>query len=339
MTAVALICGSLILSAPAGFGSADGKVRAKTPVARPVKRTGPKKETFERKAKEDERQALVVSDLELTEGAKLPEGASYTEVVLNTLKSSQKLRLIVAKDCYQLECMRKAAAAAQTNYLVFATMNSEGRITLLLNELPGRGLLRQRVTPPLEASDLFTSELTNALTSLLSLGTDQEGEFTVEAEQAPEPVAGEDAATLAKRKNLIQNSTYTVYAGGGLVSLGVVVGALAAINASQWRNTSYRYEDGAYREQIREIASTRALISDTLLVTGLIAGGTGYYLQRKAVAGPMGKMTMGWGQDTWREPDSTPTETIDQSAEAPQAPSDSDQSKATKAETEEGVQP
>ena len=339
MSAIAMACASLVLSAPAGFGSADGKVRAKTPVARPVKRTGPEKRSLERKAKEDERQALIISDLELSEGAKIPEGASYTEVISSALVSSQKLRLIVAKDCYQLECMRKAAAAAQTNYLVFVTMSSEGRITLLLNELPGRGLLRQRVTPPLEASDSFTSELTTALTSLLSLGTDQEGKFTVEAEQAPEPVAGEDAATLAKRKNLIQNSTYTVYAGGGLVSLGVVVGGLAAINASQWRNTSYRYEDGAYREQIREIASTRALIADTLLVTGLIAGGAGYYLQRKAVAGPFGKMTIGWGQDTWREPDSTPSESVDQPAEGAQETSGSDQLEAIEPEAKEGAQP
>ena len=338
MSAVALICGSLILSAPAGFGSADGKVRAKTPVVRPVKRTGPKKETLERKAKRDERQALVVSDLELAEGAKLPEGASYTDVVSTTVNSSQTLRLVLAKNCYQLECMRKAAAAAQTNYLVFATMNKEGRVTLLLNELPGRGLLRQRVTAPLEASDLFTSEVTTALSSLLGLGTDQEGEFTVEAEQAPEPVAGEDAATLSKRNEMIKNSTYTVYAGGGLMSLGVLVGGLAAINASQWRNTSYRYEDGAYREQIRTIASTRAVIADTLLVTGLIAGGTGYYFQRKAVAGPFGKMTIGWGQDTWSEPETAP-DGSSPTQESADKPSPTNDSQLVESGSQEGVQP
>jgi hypothetical protein len=125
------------------------------------------------------------------------------------------------------------------------------------------------------------------------------------------------------------------------------VGALAAINASQWRNTSYRYEDGAYREQIRQIASTRALIADTLLVSGIIAGGTGYYLQRKAVAGPMGKMTIGWGQDTWREPDSAPTEPSDQSDEDTKPASDADQpetikpwfNRAIDSEAKEGARP
>ena len=201
------------------------------------------------------------------------------------------------------------------------------------------------MTNPLEASDLFTSELTNALTSLLSLGTDQEGEFTVEAEKAPKPVAGEDLETLAKRKILIQNSTYTVYAGAGLFGLGLTVGMLAAINTSQWRNTSYRHEDGAYREQIREIASTRALISDTLLVTGLIAGGTGYYLQRKAVAGPMGKMTFGWGQDTWREPDSLPAEPAeladptDLPKEVTSEPAGVNQLGANEAGSKQGAQP
>ena len=322
MGAVALVCGSLLLSAPAGFGSADGKVRAKTPVARPVKRSGPKKETLERKAKEDVRQVLVFSDLELAEGAKIPEGADYGAVISAALEGSQKLRLVLAKGCDQLECMRKEAAAVQTNYLVFATMNKDGRITLLLNELPGRGLLKQRSTPPLEASDLFAGELTTALSSLLSLGTDQEGQFSVEAEQAPEPVAGEDVAALTTRKNLIKNSTYTVYAGAGLFGLGLTVGTLAAINAVQWRNTSYRYEDGAYREQIRGIASTRAVIADTLLVSGLIAGGAGYYFQRKAVAGPFGKMTMGWGQDTWREPDPAAPAASDSSQKSKDTPTD-----------------
>ena len=322
MGAVALVCGSLLLSAPAGFGSADGKVRAKTPVARPVKRSGTKKETLERKAKEDARQVLLFSDLELAEGAKIPDGADYGAVISAALEASQTLRLVLAKGCHQLECMRRAAAAIQTNYLVFATMNKEGRITLLLNELPGRGLLKQRSTPPLEASDLFAGELTTALNSLLSLGTDQEGQFSVEVEQAPKPIAGEDVVALGKRTDRIQKSTYAVYAGAGLFGLGLTVGTLAAINAVQWRNTSYRYEDGAYREQIRAIASTRALIADTLLVTGLIAGGTGYYLQRKAVAGPMGKMTIGWGQDTWREPDSAAPEASDPSQESKDTPTD-----------------
>ena len=320
MSALVLFTGVLALAAPDGFGSADGKVRAKTPVARPIKRSGPQKETLERKAKEDERRALVISSLELAEGAKIPEGADYAELIERVLKASKVLRLVYAKDCFELECMRKAAAVEQTPHLVFASMSGDRRITLLLNELPGRGLLRQRTTPPLEASDLFETELTTALTDLLGLGSESEGTFEPDAKSAPEPVAGENAAAWAKRRQKINHSTYAVYAGAGLFGLGMTVGTLAAINASQWRNTSYRFEDGAYREQIRGIAQTRAVIADVLLFTGALASGAGYYVQRKAVAGPFGKMTIGWGQDTWREPEPVAApETTDPGANDPPA--------------------
>jgi hypothetical protein len=336
MSALLLFSGVLMLAAPDGFGSADGKVRAKTPVARPVKRSGPKKETLNRKAKEDERRALVISSLELAEGAKVPDGADYAQLIEKILRPSKVLRLVYAKDCFDLECMRKAAASEQTSHLVFASMSNDRRITLLLNELPGRGLLRQRTTPPLEASDLFEAELTTALTSLLGLGGATEGTFEPDAQSAPEPVEGEDVAALAKRRQMIQYSTYTVYAGAGLFGLGMTVGTLAAINASQWRDTSYRFEDGAYREQIRGIAQTRAVVADLLLVTGMLASGAGYYTQRKAVAGPFGKMTMGWGQDTWREPEAT--EDAAQEAE-PNADTDSKSPDFVEDEPNEGAQP
>ena len=330
MIGAVIALSGLILATPAGFGSADGKVKAKVPVNRPIKRSGPKKETLERKAAEDERAAVVVSDLELQPGAKVPEGVQLEPLLRELMAPSQKLRLVFTPGCTELECLRKAAAAEATNHLIFLSMDSERRVSLLLNELPGRGLLRQRQTPPLEASDRFTEELSAAMSSLLGLGTEQEGRF--EAEAAPEPVAGEDAETLAKRGQLIQNATYTVYAGAGLLGLGLTVGTMAAINASQWRNTSYRFEDGAYREQIRGIAQTRALVADTLLISGLIAGGTGYYLQRKAVAGPAGKLTLGWGQDTWREPE-TPPDTATSSE--PLAPPESPTTPAAK----EGAEP
>ena len=51
-----------------------GRSKRSVPINRPIKRSGPKKETLERKAAEDERAAVVVSDLELQPGAKVPEG-------------------------------------------------------------------------------------------------------------------------------------------------------------------------------------------------------------------------------------------------------------------------
>ena len=175
----------------------------------------------------------------------------------------------------------------------------------MLNELPGRGLLRKRHTPPLEAADLFSKELNTALSSLLGLGTANEGAFEPDAEATPDPVVGEDAAALARRQTEIRNGTYAVYAGAGLAGLGISIGMLATVNAGQWRDTSFRHNDGAYREEIRQIAAGRAFAADLLLVSGLIAGGAGYYIQRKGVAGPMGEMSLGWGQDTWKEPEAT----------------------------------
>ena len=97
-----------------------------------------------------------------------------------------------------------------------------------------------------------------------------------------------------------------MYAGSGVAGIGMLVGMMATINASQWRNTSFRAGDpegeGRYREQIRGIAATRAIVADVLMVTGVLAGGASYYLQRQAVAGPGGQLTLGWGQDTWKEP-------------------------------------
>ena len=101
---------TIAVAAPAGYGSADGKVRAKVPVARPIKRSGPKKDTIERKEAADGRRALVVSDLEIAEGASLPAGVDYAELVRSLIEPSKKLRLVFAPNCFALECMRKAAA-------------------------------------------------------------------------------------------------------------------------------------------------------------------------------------------------------------------------------------
>ena len=49
---------------------------------------------------------------------------------------SEKLRLVFTPGCTELECLRKAAAAEATNYLVFMSMDSERRVSLLLNEPP-----------------------------------------------------------------------------------------------------------------------------------------------------------------------------------------------------------
>jgi hypothetical protein len=293
----------VLLAAPAGYDSADGKVRAKVPIARPVKRSGPKKETVGRKELLDDRRALVVSALELEPGASAPEGTDFAALVAGELKTSKALRLVMAENCVALDCMRKVAAAQESVHLMFATLGADGRLTLLLNELPGRGLLRKRVSAPLEAKDQFDAETIAALRSILGLGSPKEGLFEPDPKVVQKPFVSEDLAAADARQKRIEAGTYTVYAGAGLFGLGLSLGMMATINASQWRSMSFRNGDGAYREQIRGVASGRALASDLLLVGGLLAGGGGYYWQRRAVAGPGGAMTAGWGQDTWQEPE------------------------------------
>jgi hypothetical protein len=295
-----------LLAAPSGYGSADGKVGAKVPVARPVKRSGPKKDTVGRKEAVDSRRAVVVSALELEPGATLPEGADFAALVAGELKTSTILRLVAAENCVALDCMRKVAAAEQSVHLMFASLAADGRLTLLLNELPGRGLLRKRVTAPLEAKDQFDAEVKAALRSILGLGTIEEGVFKVDPQVVLKPVVSEDLAAADARQKRIEAGTYTVYAGAGLFGLGLSLGMMATVNASQWRSMSFRNGDGAYREQIRGVASGRAFAADLLLVSGLLAGGGGYFWQRRAVAGPGGAMTVGWGQDTWKEPEPEP---------------------------------
>ena len=177
MIGAVIALSGLVLATPAGFGSADGKVKAKVPVNRPIKRSGPKKETLERKAAEDERPPSWSATWSCSRARRCPKGCSSSPSLRELMTPSQKLRLVFTPGCTELECLRKAAAAEATNHLIFLSMDSERRVSLLLNELPGRGLLRQRQTPPLEASDRFTEELSAAMSSLLGLGTEQEGRF------------------------------------------------------------------------------------------------------------------------------------------------------------------
>jgi hypothetical protein len=329
---------TLTIATPAGFGSADRKIKAKTPVVRPVKRKigAEQRDAVARKEAVDARLAVVVSDLALDPGATLPEDVDFAALVRAVLKPSTKLRLVFLAGCTELACCRAQAAAQKTAIIVLNTLGADGRVQLLLNELPGQGLLKQRQTKPLEARDRFDAAVQGALSDLLAIGTDNEAIFSREiTEEAPKFV-GETAAQSKARAGRIRSTTYGVMAGAGLTGLGLIIGAVATLNASQWRATSYRHTDGLFREQLRRTTEGRAFIADLLLTTGVVTAGAGYYLQRSAVAGPGGKMTLGWGQDTWKAPEEQPSEPADEASEDGEVDAPEPSGEAPTASAEEG---
>ncbi|HBU48909.1 MAG TPA: hypothetical protein DEB46_11420 [Myxococcales bacterium] len=300
-----------VWAAPDAYGSKDGKIKAKTPLER---RAGPAERAAlardESKAV-DLRIPVLIGNLPQVDLERLPEGVDLGTLIDIVLASSQKLRPVYVVDCVEAECLRQRANTELSNHLrdlaateggvskdgsivavsaeakardrlavISMSLDKERRLTLILAETPGRGLLGQIVSDPLEAKDIFETAFRDGLTRLLRLGLEDEGQLV--PIEAPDTLAvqGEPAHVLAFRQDLKAKSKYGLYGGAGVAGLGLALGLYATVNAYRWRRLSYR--ESEYREQFRSAVAGQAVLADVLILGGGAVAGAAYWARGHA---------------------------------------------------------
>ena len=300
-----------ILSAPDAYGSKDGRIKAKNPLERRARKA--EREALKRDASEgnDLRVPIVIGNLPEADLARLPEGVDLASLIAEAFAMSQKIRPVYVLDCSDADCLgdragrelskhvseleaseggvaedgsivsvSAAAKARDSLGVIILSLDADRRLTMILSETPGRGLLGEMVSAPLEAKDIFDDAFRAGLTRLLKLGSPDEGNLEPVA-KAPETGAqGEPAHVLAYRQNLKAKSRYGIYGGAGAAGIGFVLGLYATVNAYRWRRLSY--QESEYREQFRGAVSGQALMADLLMIGGGAVAGASYWARGHA---------------------------------------------------------
>jgi hypothetical protein len=268
-------------AAPDGFGSRDGRIKARTPIERSgAQSKGAVREAVTRKpgpAAVDPRRAVIVGDLDRAKGTSAPPGSDLKAAIAEAFVEAESIRPLFRSACADQACLEQAAATAETRAVVLLVFGADQVLTVTLAELPGRGVLRTVVSAPLEAGDRFDRAVVDGLRAVLQIGTPQEGALEVEAVAE---VAGETEQELAQRERLTDLARKGLWAGAGAAGLGVTLGLVATINHSQWRNSTFRH-GVEHRDTVRGAAYGRAVAADVLMVTGALVAGASYVVQRR----------------------------------------------------------
>ncbi len=298
-------------AAPDAYGSKDGRIKAKNPLERRAGKA--EREALDRAPSDtvDLRVPVLFGTLPKADLARLPDGVDLAALIAELLRDSKTLRSVYVVDCIESECLNQRAGQELSKHLselvateggvsedgsivavsaeakarnrlgvISLSLDEDRRLTMILSETPGRGLLGQVVTAPLEAKDIFDASFGKGIGHLLRLGTPDEGLL----EPVEDPVAaatqGEPAHVLAYRQNLKAKSKYGIYGGAGAAGLGVVLGLYATVNAYRWRRLSYREPE--YREQFRSAVSGQAVFADILMIGGGAVAGAAYWARGHA---------------------------------------------------------